>query len=192
MEFPSFERVASLRSAGTYGTRARELVTHAPRSAILLAAGCARRLKHLTADRPKCLLEVGGRTLIEHQIAALAAGGVRDVVVVTGYRAEQVEALCGATARFVRNPVFDTPTSLYSLHLALQELNAPRAALAAPSRARTEPGDAAGGFVLTNADVLFHPELLARLLKSPHPDALLYEPSASLGDEEMKVRVVEG
>lgn len=143
-----------------------------PRTAILLAAGCARRLLHLTQNRPKCLLEVGGRTLLEHQIGALKGLGVEDVLVVTGYHAEMIESACSTEARFVRNPVFDTTNSLYSLHLALSEVR--------------------GSFVLTNADVLFHPALLARLVRSPFPDALLYERNPNLGDEEMKVRVVDG
>ncbi len=150
-------------------------MTEPPRSAILLAAGCARRLQHLTADRPKCLLEVGGRALIEHQIDSLRAAGISDIVVVTGYFAEMVESACDERARFVRNPIYDTTNSLYSLHLALAEL-----------------GPAPGGFVLTNADVLFHPELLLRLVRSPFPDALLYEPNPALGDEEMKVKVENG
>lgn len=143
-----------------------------PRTAILLAAGCARRLLDLTADLPKCLLEVGGASLLGHQIRSLRRVGIDDIVVVTGYRAEMIERTCGGDARFVRNPVYDTTNSLYSLHLALSEVR--------------------GGFVLTNADVLFHPELLARLVHSPYPDALLYERNPRLGDEEMKVRVVDG
>lgn len=139
-----------------------------PRTAILLAAGCARRLGELTANRPKCLLEVGGKSLIEHQISALNSHGIKDVIVVTGYFAGMVEEVCASIARFVRNPVFDTTNSLYSLSLALPE--------------------ARDGFILTNADVLFHPELLGRLVRSHHPDALLYEPNSALGEEEMKVR----
>jgi choline kinase len=147
-------------------------VNEAPRTAILLAAGSAKRLLDLTASRPKCLLDVGGSTLLEHQIRSLRRVGIDDIVVVTGYRAEMIENGYGADARFVRNPIFDTTNSLYSLHLALSEVR--------------------GGFVLANADVLFHPDLLARLVSSPHPDALLYERNPNLGDEEMKVRVVDG
>jgi choline kinase len=140
-----------------------------PRTAVLLAAGCARRLGELTNDRPKCLLEVGGKALIEHQIDALRGLGVDDVLVVTGFCAEQVESRLGDRARYVRNDVYDTTNSLFSLHLALAEVP--------------------GAFVLTNADVLFHPDLLSRLLRAKAGDALLYEASRQLGDEEMKIRL---
>lgn len=140
-----------------------------PPTAILLAAGRARRLGSITDGLPKCLLEVGGRTLIEHQIAALREAGVRRIVVVTGYYAERVTTVCGRDVVSVENTIYDRTNSLYSLSLALQH--------------------GREGFVLTNADVLFDPELLRRLVDSPHADALLYEPNLLLGDEEMKVRL---
>lgn len=143
-----------------------------PKTAILLAAGCARRLGALTEDRPKCLFEVGGRTLIEHQIEALRGLGIRKVIVVTGYFADKVEALLGSTIQSVRNEVYDETNSLYSLHLALPH--------------------APDGFVLANADVLFHPRQLNALLDDDFPDALLFERSTTLGDEEMKVRIEGG
>ncbi len=145
-------------------------------TAILLAAGSSRRLQALTADRPKCLLEVGGKTLFQHQLAALRGNGIDRIVVVTGYRAERLEEAGGASLTYVHNEVFDKTNSLYSLSLAERHARA--------------------GFVLMNADVLFHPRLLETLLQSPAPDALLFEPTESpgvgLGDEEMKVRVEDG
>ncbi len=63
--------------------------------AVILAAGRGTRLgNEYTKGLPKCLLELGGQTLLRHQIAALQAVGVRGIVVVTGYRKEQVEE-CG-------------------------------------------------------------------------------------------------
>lgn len=143
-------------------------MTH-PKTAILLAAGCARRLGALTEHRPKCLLEVDGKSLIEHQIDALRAAGVERVVIVTGYFADKIRAVCGREIEYVLNDVYDRTNSLYSLGLALP-------------RGRE-------GFVLTNADVYFDPELALKLLRGPQPDALLYEPGDALGDEEMKVDV---
>ena len=54
--------------------------------AILLAAGLGSRLLPLTADRPKCLIEVGGRTILEHQVEALRMAGVGAITIVGGYR----------------------------------------------------------------------------------------------------------
>jgi L-glutamine-phosphate cytidylyltransferase len=64
---------------------------------IILAAGQGKRLLPLTSDIPKALLDIGGKTLIERQIEAFAANGLRDFVVVTGYGADKMEAavFCG-------------------------------------------------------------------------------------------------
>ena len=59
--------------------------------ALILAAGRGSRLKHLGSDRPKCLVELGGTPLIARQIAALRRGGVEEIGVVRGYRAEMID-----------------------------------------------------------------------------------------------------
>lgn len=57
---------------------------------IILAAGRGSRLKSITDDRPKCLVEVGGRRLLDIQIDALRGAGIRDIAIVTGYRREML------------------------------------------------------------------------------------------------------
>ena len=140
------------------------------RTAILLAAGRGRRLGSLTQGRPKCLLRVGTRTLLEHQLSALQGAGIERVVAVLGYAAPAVEeALGGRPVIRVQNPRHRETNSLYSLWLA-----------------RDYAGE---GFVLLNADVLFDPEILGRLLASPHPDALAVERRPSFDPEDMKVEL---
>jgi len=58
--------------------------------AVILAAGRGSRLRHLGGDRPKCLVELEGRPLIERQIAALRRGGVDEIGIVRGYRGEMI------------------------------------------------------------------------------------------------------
>src|SRR5262249_31168638 len=71
--------------------------------AIILAAGFEPQLLPLTQDRPKTMLEVKGRTILDRQVEALGRVGIRDVVVVRGYKKEQVSA---PGARFVDNDRF--------------------------------------------------------------------------------------
>jgi L-glutamine-phosphate cytidylyltransferase len=59
--------------------------------ALILAAGRGSRMGPLTGDRPKCLVELAGRPLIERQIAALRRGGADPIGVVRGYRAEMID-----------------------------------------------------------------------------------------------------
>jgi choline kinase len=56
--------------------------------ALVLAAGRGARMVGFTEDRPKCLIELGGRTLLDRQVAALRSGGIDEVGVVAGWHAE--------------------------------------------------------------------------------------------------------
>ncbi|MBA2770731.1 MAG: NTP transferase domain-containing protein, partial [Sphingomonas sp.] len=79
--------------------------------AIILSAGQGSRLGHLTSDRPKCLIEFGGRTLLDRQLDTLEANGVDEAVVVTGFHDELVDAAIaarggGPSVRTLFNPFF--------------------------------------------------------------------------------------
>jgi choline kinase len=143
---------------------------------VILAAGKGSRLNGTAGDKPKCLVEAGGVTLIERQIRTLRAAGLDDIVVVVGCQADRVRAACGPGVTYVENSRFAETNSLYSLWTA-------RALLYE-------------GFVVLNCDVLFHPALLDGLLATHHDAALLMayrEPGQPpYGDEEMKVRVRGG
>ncbi len=138
--------------------------------AIILAAGKGTRLDG-AAVKPKCLVEIGGSTLLHRQIDTLRSLGVRKIVVVVGFGAESIREECDDEISFVDNPVFAETSSLYSLWLAREHLT--------------------DGFVVLNSDVLFHPQMLADLLESDHPDALLISDTDPnpLGDEEMKIKM---
>lgn len=68
--------------------------------AMILAAGFGERLRPLTETTPKPLLRVGGKPLIQYHIERLAALGLRDLVINTGWLGEQVEAFVGDGSRF--------------------------------------------------------------------------------------------
>lgn len=63
--------------------------------ALILAAGRGKRMRHLTEDRPKPLLEVAGRALIVHRIEALRTAGFRHLVINLGYRGDQLHRHLG-------------------------------------------------------------------------------------------------
>lgn len=143
---------------------------------IILAAGKGARLNGTCGDDPKCLLEAGGLTLIERQIHALRESGIYDITAVVGFGADRVRKKCGPEIRYVNNMIYDKTNSLYSLWLTRHLLS--------------------DGFVVLNADVLFHTQLLDDLLSVRCEDALLVaysdDESDDLGDEEMKVKVRNG
>jgi choline kinase len=95
--------------------------------AILLSAGQGSRLGHLTDDRPKCLIEFGGRSLLDRQLDALAANGVEEAVVVTGFHDELVAAALarrngGPKVRTIFNPFYKVADNTGSLFMARDEL----------------------------------------------------------------------
>jgi choline kinase len=139
---------------------------HSPAAtAVILAAGLGSRLRG-THDGPKGLLHVGGRPLVQRSFAALRGAGVADVVLVTGYRAEDYHAFLAASAPHVRtrhNPDFARTGSLHSLWLARDAV----------------PGD----LLLLESDLLFEPRALTALLAAPRGNHVLLSGATGQGDE---------
>ena len=101
------------------------------KKAIILSAGQGSRLGHLTDDRPKCLIDFGGRTLLDRQLDTLAANGVEEAVVVTGFRDDQIEAALerrraageGPKVETIFNPFFKVADNTGSLYMAREHLS---------------------------------------------------------------------
>ena len=142
--------------------------------AIILAAGRGTRLDG-AAVKPKCLVEVGGVTLLRRQLDTLKQSNVEDIDIVVGFGDESIRSECrNDDITFVENVRFAETSSLYSLWLAREHLT--------------------DGFVVLNCDVLFHPQMLSNLLESSYENALLLSDTDAnpMGDEEMKVKLRDG
>ena len=138
--------------------------------AVILAAGQGRRLAD-PHGRPKCLREVGGTPLLRHQLDALAAVGIDDVVIVVGFGQDQIRESVGTMVRYVVNDRFAETNSMYSFLLARSLIQ--------------------DDVLVMNSDLFFHPALVARLLDQGG-DALLYDSGSGDEEEQMKVRVSQG
>lgn len=144
--------------------------------ALILAAGMASRLRPLTTDTPKCLLKIGERCLLQRSIDALIAGGINELVIVTGFLHEKIETFVAEhypelNVTFIHNKVFESTNNIYSLWLARKEV---------------EGLDT----LLLDSDLVYDPEIIKRVLaeKSPNILTLIKHP---LGEEEIKV-IVDG
>lgn len=136
--------------------------------AVILAGGVGSRLEKLTDGKPKCLVEIGGRPLILHQLEALSDHGVGPVLVVVGYNHEAIREAVGRRVEYLVNERYRETNSLYSLWLARAWVKGP--------------------FVLLNSDLFFDPEILARLLEDPG-SVLAYDSTSSRGREQTKVAI---
>ena len=88
-------------------------------NAIIMAAGTASRFAPLSYEKPKALIEVRGEVLIERQIRQLREAGIEEVVVVTGYKAEQFEYLKDKYGVvLINNPYYLTRNNNYSIYAA--------------------------------------------------------------------------
>ena len=128
--------------------------------AVILAAGQGIRLRPLTDDCPKCLVEVGGKPILQHQLEALCDAGVQECVIVVGYRATQVRNIFGTRFRdlsitYVENAIFDSTNNIYSLWLARREIT--------------------GDLLLLEGDVIFEPALLMDLLDLPYENVAVVD-----------------
>ncbi len=144
--------------------------------AVILAAGRGRRLGGVTMHRPKCLIDVGGKPLLYRYFDALAHLGVTRICMVVGYRQEHIrEAVASYPSRvevtFLVNPDFERGSigSLWTARGAMDD-----------------------DVVIMDADVLFHPTVLERLLISSHANALLMDETVTQHTEECMVAVRQG
>lgn len=140
--------------------------------AILLAAGIGSRIRPLTDDKPKCLLEVNGRTILQNMLENVEACGMKDVIIITGYLEEMIKAYVAEhfpnlTVTYIRNGKYLDTNTGYSLMLTKEAV-----------------GDDA--FIKFDADVIFEKAILEKLIASPFETALCLDKNINLEAEEVK------
>jgi choline kinase len=141
--------------------------------AIIISAGKGERLYPLTKNTPKSLLEVGnGFTLLETQLHSLSENNVKDIVIITGFKAEQIDAKIKDYQRnlnisTVFNPFFDISNNLLSVWMARHHMNE--------------------DFITINGDDIFSADVIANLLKSTHDITMVIDEKKAYDDDDMKV-----
>ncbi len=130
--------------------------------AIILAAGMGRRLKELTEDSAKCMVQVNGVTLIERSLSALDKLRLTRIVLVTGYRRKKLKSFVDSLSVrtpiiYVDNPQYDQTNNIYSLYLAREYL-------------------LQDDTLLLESDLIFEDDVLRRLVEDPYPTLALVAP----------------
>jgi choline kinase len=141
--------------------------------AIILSAGQGSRLGHMVDDKPKCLIDFNGRSLLDRQLDTLDANGVNEAVVVTGFRDELVEQAIAARSggprvRTVFNPFYKVADNTGSLFMAREELS--------------------GECLVWNGDTLVSRDLMRRVVANGRTGiCVTIDRKDSYDDDDMKV-----
>ena len=141
--------------------------------AVILAAGKGTRFGEFTSTTPKCLVNVNGRPILDYQLASLGKAGVKSVILVTGYLAEQIESYVGDKVTVIFNREYEKTNSMYSLWLAKNEL-------------------LGCDFVLFNGDIIAEDSLIMDFISFPKKTAALIDTTKELLDGEMNIVLEEG
>src|ERR1041384_1298169 len=118
--------------------------------AVILAAGKGTRMKELTAELPKPMLKVQGRPILEHILLGLKSAGVREVFIVTGWRADVIESYFGDGSR-------------WNMKIQYGRQMVQDGTGKAPELAREFVGPSP--FILTYGDILVRPETYQQMIK---------------------------
>jgi choline kinase len=142
---------------------------------VILAAGISSRLRPLTDTTPKCLLPIGGETILERTLNNLAACGIREIVIVGGYLEDQLRSFVSDNfpelgVKFLTNDVYASTNNIYSLWLTKLDV-------------------LGQGMILLDSDIIFEDRIIQALLRSGHENCLAVNTKIRLGDEEIKVAV---
>lgn len=118
---------------------------------VVLAAGQGTRLRPLTDDRPKCMVEISGHPILAHQLAVFRTAGIEDIHVITGYRADTVN-LPGIVRHI--NPRYAT-TNMVGTFFSAEHVFTSEADL-----------------IISYGDIVYEPRVLQALLTNQAPVAL--------------------
>lgn len=140
---------------------------------IILAAGIASRLRPLTEHTPKCLLNVGGKSILQRTIDNLIKNSVTDFVVVTGYLKEQIEKFITENYRdlkveFIYNEQYAKTNNIYSLWM-------------------TKHAVLNRDILLLDSDIVFDSRVIGLLKNSEYENCLAVKSTEKLSDEEIKI-----
>ena len=140
---------------------------------VILAAGVGLRLRPLTEGKPKCMVKVAGRAILDYQVRAYAQAGITDIIIVAGYKTEQVRRYCDGlkdlNITIIENKDYETTNNMYSLYLAGDEV-----------RGRD--------FFLSNGDVVLDESIIADMAAESMGDLVAAQPG-NHNVESMKISV---
>lgn len=140
--------------------------------AVILAAGLGTRLRPLTDNKPKCMVEVNGTKIIEKQLLNLTQNGInpKDICVISGYEADKLENFINDNfggVNIIRNSDYDKTNNMYSMYLAKDFV-------------KNEE------FILMNADVFYESNIITKLIEDSRKNLMVCDDARYI-EESMKI-----
>ncbi len=120
--------------------------------AIILAAGEGKRLQPLTNDKPKCMVDLFGKSLLEYQIDVFRTCNISDISIITGYKNEMIHF---PDIQYYNNPNFETTNMVETLFCAENALH--------------------GDVIISYGDIIFEKKVLQKLIRSEHDNSVIVD-----------------
>ena len=140
--------------------------------ALIVAAGKGNRLRPLTETIPNALIEIEGEPLINRSVRILQSNNIEEITVVVGYKHQKIRDILGNSVQYVINPDLSTTNNMASMEAGMELIG-------------NNP------FIYLHADIWYEPSIISLALKQKGPLSFLVDKKVC-GEEEMKVRVVDG
>ncbi len=141
--------------------------------AVIMVAGVGSRLTKRVKHLPKCLLTFGGETILARNIRLLAQSGIKDIVVVGGYRAGLIQEEVGDTAQVIINPFYRVTNSLASLWFADKHV------------------DLYDDLMIFNGDVIYEEGVLHKAIEAKTPATMLID-SSVIENADYRLKTKDG
>lgn len=145
--------------------------------AVLLNSGVGRRLASFTREAPKCLVSLGSKVLLEHQLDNFLKVGITDFLITTGFFEDKINNLIqqkysNLSVTYVKSDRPEDTNYIYSLWLARKYLN--------------------DDFFLVHGDLVFDHSLLEKLFEINNVSCALVNRAVELPEKDFKARIVDG
>lgn len=145
--------------------------------AIILAAGYSKRMGEKTVDKPKCLIPIGGKTILGRMLENLTSAGIDELIMTVGYRHTMIRDFIGSNfpnlnVEYLLNTDYENNNNAYSLWMTREKVNGP--------------------VFLLDSDILFDVSILNLLVEFVEDDCLAVRTADEIGEEEMKVSLQDG
>ncbi len=145
--------------------------------ALILNSGVGRRMKPITDEMPKCLVELNGSTILGHQVENLLKAGVDEIIITTGPFDEKIKSYMSENfphvkVKYVKNSNYENTNYIYSLWLTKNHID--------------------DDIILLHGDTVFEEELLDRLLKCEDKNCVLINNKIELPQKDFKAQIIDG